>query len=292
MKKIFQTKNSWAEIFIQLWAGCPTNCQSCKITKMEIRYYSLKEVKKQIDLGNEIADEKFSFFLYWTDNKKNPHLNEIANYIKSIGREYKIQIAIDTKREDIEKIIKDNMKNSLNKFIISKKIKNKQDINKLIESFKNLRWIRNTFFNYDLLIDLKYKNVFEKIFKKKFKKESEWIYFLDWANIKLYIRSLYFINYKEKKIENLNLKNCLIYDSFNINDEIIEVIDHFEIDEKLDITFHNPLCYIWQPKISNIWKPKSMILQDFLKYKNNYLKKFSKNMNKSCFECITNNYHY
>jgi hypothetical protein len=146
--------------------------------------------------------------------------------------------------------------------------------------------------NYDFLIDLKYKTVFESILKKEFEKESEWIYHLDMRNIRICLRSLYNINYQEKKVENLNLKSCLVYDSFDIGAESIYIDDHIEIEPNLDITFHNPLCYIGYPKISNIWQEREIILKNFSRYKNDYLAKLNSDMEKSCFECIKKGFDY
>ena len=139
---------------------------------------------------------------------------------------------------------------------------------------------------------MKYKSLFEKIFQKEFQKETEGIYVLEWKNIKLYVRSLYFINHQKKSIENLNLKACLVYESFLIHTTHIEVLDHFEIDANLDVTFHNPLCYIGKPLITNLSQTPEKIINDFRVYKDTYLKELNTNLEKNCFTCINNSYNY
>lgn len=84
----------------------------------------------------------------------------------------------------------------------------------------------------------------------------------------------------------------MVYDSFDITEDHITIHDHFEVEPNGDITFHNPLCYIGQPKISNITKPHGEMITDFTTYKTTFLKPLNHNLEKNCFTCITKWYSY
>jgi hypothetical protein len=65
--------------------------------------------------------------------------------------------------------------------------------------------------------------------------------------------------------------------------------DHIEIDENLGITFHNPLCYLGQHKISNLNKKDDEIIQNIKEF-NTHISNFPSNdFSKNCFDCITKN---
>ena len=293
---LFTSKNQWAEIFISIWEWCPTWCQSCSKTLKPNKSLKLADIQNAIDTSHSLSDKNFSYFLYGTNNITNPEIKSITQYIESLSRNYKIQIPLDTKYLDITHLLpspeRGGTEGWVSIFIVSKKITQKREILEVISSIKEFFWKENVFVNYDFLIDLKYKAVFESILKKEFEKESEWIYHLDMKNIRICLRSLYNINYKEKKVENLNLNSCLVYDSFDIGTESIDIDDHIEIEPNLDVTFHNPLCYIGYPKISNIWQERGVILKNFSRYKNEYLAELNSDMENSCFECIRKGFDY
>jgi sulfur relay (sulfurtransferase) DsrF/TusC family protein len=301
---LFTSKNQWAEIFISIWEWCPTWCQSCQKTLKPNKSLKLIDIQNAIDVSHSLSDQNFSYFLYGTNNITNPEIQSITEYIQNLWRKYKIQIPLSTEYNDIKPLIPSpsggglgrgstgKNKKKISIFIVSKKITEKKEILEVITSIKEFFWKENIFVNYDFLIDLKYKAVFESILKKEFEKEWEWLYHLDMKNIRICLRSLYNINYKEQTVENLNLKSCLVYDSFEIGSESIDIDDHIEIEPNLDVTFHNPLCYIWYPKISNIWQETKVILENFSRYKNEYLAELNTNMEKSCFKCIRKGFDY
>lgn len=285
----FTSNNPGAEIFVSVGTGCPTWCQSCHKTIKENSSLSLDEITYQIQSWHELSDDNFSFFIYGNDALKNPHILSTIEYIKKLKRHVKIQIPIYTKYTQLTNFIDSN---NTSIFVVSKKIESKKQVSDIINSIKELYGKNNIFINYDLLIDLKYKQVFEKIFNTISTKEEDWFFSITARNIKVTLRSLYYINYKDRKIENLRLTSCMIYDSFHIHKNSIEIHDHFEIEPNGDITFHNPLCYIWQPKITNIYKKNAEMLIDFKKYKDIYLNNLNHDLEKNCFTCITKKYNY
>lgn len=100
------------------------------------------------------------------------------------------------------------------------------------------------------------------------------------------------INRKEEQIDNIDHQSCYMYDYFDIRDENIYINDHIEVQNNWDFIFHDDLCYIGQAKISNIYKSKGEIYNDFVKYKFDYLQKLKRNSATSCYKCIMNRYHY
>jgi len=286
--QLFKSKDNKCEIFICIWEWCPTWCQSCNKTIQKTKEYKLEELKKQIDISHKISDENFSYFLYWTNNISNSYISEITNYLDSLNRNYRIQIPLSSNLEDLEKLTNKNIQ----EFVISKKIASSTDIKELIKSIQSFYNKKNIIVNYDLLIDEKLIPVLEKILKINFEKNSDSTLSKTIKNIDIHLRKLYFINYKEKKIDNLEISSCFIYDSFNIKNNFIEILDHYEIDKNLEITFHNPLCYIWQHKVTNLEQNNEKIIEDFKEYKNHYLEKLNNDFEKNCFKCITNWFRY
>lgn len=283
---LFISKNSKTEIFISIWEWCPTWCQSCSETIKKNRSFKLDDLKKQIDISNNVSDSWFSYFLYWTNNIKNEYILEIIKYIQKLERNCRIQIPIESKNNDLK-----IYENIINEFVISKKIENKNDLIKLINSIKEF-YNKDTILNYDLLIKYEFVKVLEKILKTNFEKKQDNTKSLKISNIIINTRDLYYINSKEKKIENLNINSCFAYDSFEINKNNISINDHYEIDKDLNIIFHNPLCFIWNNKISNLEKNEKDIINDLKKYKNHYLEKLNSDFENNCFKCISKWFRY
>jgi len=287
MMNIFKSRNNNTEIFIRIWEWCPTWCQSCIITAKKNKEFNLKEVKTQIDISNNISDNNFSYFLYWTNNIINSNINKITTYINSLNRKYRIQIPIHTNLNNLKKI----NKKTINEYVISYKVMSTQDIKILIQSIKEFYNNKNIIINYDLLIKEELIPILQKILKIDFKEQQDNTVIWKIQNIEIHLRQLYFINYKEKKINNLWINSCFVYDAFEIKENYIEIIDHYEITKKLEITFHNPLCYIWNHKVTNLNKEKKEKIKDFIVYKN-FLKNLNHDFEKNCFKCITNWFNY
>ena len=283
---LFISESKGTEIFISVWEWCPTWCQSCSHSLKKIKNYELKDVKKQIDIWNIYADDNFVYFLYWTDNIKNTKLSQIVKYIKKIGRKSRIQIPLKSKYSDIL-----NYREDISEFVISIKVDDKNKLINLISSIKEF-YNKNLIINYDLLIKKEYIKVIEKILNIKFNQNEDLTFSKNIWNIIINIRELYFINSKDKKIENLKINSCFAYESFILNKKNIIIKDHFEINNNLDIVFHNPLCFIGKNKISNLKQENIKIISDFEKYKNHYLKKLNSDFEKNCFKCITNWFNY
>ena len=286
---LFRWKDNKTEIFICIWEWCPTWCQSCNKTIAQIKEYNLSELKDQIDLSNKLSDDSFSYFLYWTNNITNPEINNITNYIKSINRNYRIQIPLESNKKDLSNLVEQN---KINEFVISKKIKITEDLKEIIKSIQEFYKAENIVINYDLLIKKELIPALEKILKTNFEKNSDNTYSKTIKNINFNLRDLYNINYKTKSIDDLNISSCFVYDSFNIFDNYIEVLDHFEVDKNLDISFHNPLCYIWNNNIANLKQKNKEIISNFNKYKNHHLNKLNSDFEKNCFVCISNWFDY
>ena len=285
---LFKSTDNKTEIFICIWEWCPTWCQSCYKTIKENKEYKLEKLKQQIDISNEISDENFSYFLYWTNNIQNPEIIRIISYIKSLSRNLRIQLPFETTKLDLKNLLKENFNNE---YVISRKIDNKDLLKIFIKSlweFHNNQII----INYDLLIKEDYISLLERILKKKFNVNNDWPLYLKLWNLNINLRVLYSINYKEKKVQDLWINSCFVYDSFNINNDYIEVVDHYEVDENLDVCFHNPLCYIWNNKIANLKHTNKEIISNFLEYKNHYLKNLNSDFEKNCFKCITSGFRY
>lgn len=282
---LFISKNSKTEIFLSIWEWCPTWCQSCSETIKKNRNFKLDDLKKQIDISNSVSDSWFSYFLYWTNNIKNEYILEIVKYIQKLERNCRVQIPIESKNNDLK-----IYKNIINEFVISKKIENKDDLIKLINSIKEF-YNKDIILNYDLLIKDEFVKVLEKILKINFEENNSAKAIKIW-NIIINTRELYNINTKEKKIENLNIKSCFAYDSFEINWSNIIINDHFEVDKDLNVIFHNPLCFIWNNKISNLEKNEEDIINDLNKYKNHYLEKLNNDFENNCYKCISTWFDY
>ncbi len=282
---LFISKNSKTEIFLSIWEWCPTWCQSCSETIKKNRNFKLDDLKKQIDISNNVSDSWFSYFLYWTNNIKNEYILEIIKYIQKLERNCRIQIPIESENNDLK-----IYENIINEFVISKKIENKNDLIKLINSIKEF-YNKDIILNYDLLIKYEFVKVLEKILKINFEENNNAKTIKIW-NIIINTRELYNINTKEKKIENLNIKSCFAYDSFEINWSNIIINDHFEVDKDLNIVFHNPLCFIWNNKISNLEKNEKDIIDDLNKYKNHYLEKLNNDFENNCYKCISTWFNY
>lgn len=282
---LFISKNSKTEIFLSIWEWCPTWCQSCSETIKKNRNFKLDDLKKQIDISNNVSDSWFSYFLYWTNNIKNEYILEIIKYIQKLERNCRVQIPIESKNNDLK-----IYKNIINEFVISKKIENKDDLIKLINSIKEF-YNKDIILNYDLLIKDEFVKVLEKILKINFEENNSAKAIKIW-NIIINTRELYNINTKEKKIENLNIKSCFAYDSFEINWSNIIINDHFEVDKDLNVIFHNPLCFIWNNKISNLEKNEEDIINDLNKYKNHYLEKLNNDFENNCYKCISTWFDY
>lgn len=283
---LFISKNLKTEIFISIWEWCPTWCQSCSYTIKKNKNYKLEEVKKQIDISNKKSDKLFNYFLYWTNDIENKNVLEIIKYIKNIWRNCRLQIPIEAKEKNIH-----NYKNTINEYVISKKIERKEDLIILIESIKEF-YNKNIIVNYDLLIKNDFIKIIEKILKINFEHNQDNTKSVKIWNIIINTRDLYYINSKEKKIENLNINSCFAYDSFEINENNISINDHYEIDKDLNIIFHNPLCFIWNNKISNLEKNEKDIINDLKKYKNHYLEKLNSDFENNCFKCISKWFRY
>lgn len=282
--KLFLPQNSEKEVFISVWKWCFTNCQSCIKAKEKVSFLNIKLIKNIINKSCEKIDNNFDFFLYWTEVLKHPKINEIIKEIENKNKSYKIQITSMTKKKDFEKL-----KSDLFKVVLSKNIEEKKDLIWIIESIKEFYWDTKFSLNIDLLIDLKSINYFEKILKTPKKKESNWIYYIQNKNIKIYFRQKYFINYNNKKIDNIGITKCLINNNFKLKWNHILINDHIEIDENLGITFHNPLCYLGQHKISNLNKKDDEIIQNIKEF-NTHISNFPSNdFSKNCFDCITKN---
>lgn len=282
---LFISKNSKTEIFLSIWEWCPTWCQSCSETIKKNRNFKLDDLKKQIDISNSVSDSWFSYFLYWTNNIKNEYILEIVKYIQKLERNCRVQIPIESKNNDLK-----IYENIINEFVISKKIENKGDLIKLINSIKEF-YNKDIILNYDLLIKDEFVKVLEKILKINFEENNSAKAIKIW-NIIINTRELYNINTKEKKIENLNIKSCFAYDSFEINWSNIIINDHFEVDKDLNVIFHNPLCFIWNNKISNLEKNEEDIINDLNKYKNHYLEKLNNDFENNCYKCISTWFDY
>ncbi len=283
---LFISKKNGTEIFLSIWEWCPTWCQSCSHTILKNKNFKLKDLKKQIDISNKLSDSWFNYFLYWTNRIKNSNILEIIKYIKKIWRKCRLQIPIESKIIDLI-----NYKNIIKEYVISKKIDKKESLLILIDSIKEF-YNKDVIINYDLLISEDLLKNIEKILKINFKKSDNNIKYIKIWNIILNARSLYYINSKEKKVENLDIKSCFSYDSFEINENKIEINDHFEIDKDLNIIFHNPLCFIGNNKISNLEKRDIDIIKDLDKYKNHYLDKLNSDFEKNCYKCISTWFDY
>ena len=99
---LFISKNSKTEIFLFILEWCPTWCQSCSETIKKNRNFKLDDLKKQIDISNNVSDSWFSYFLYWTNNIKNEYILEIIKYIQKLERNCRIQIPIESENNDTE----------------------------------------------------------------------------------------------------------------------------------------------------------------------------------------------
>lgn len=282
--KLFLPQNSDKEVFISIWKWCFTNCQSCLKAKEKVSFLDIKKIKEIINISCKKIDLKFDFFLYWTETLKHPNLKEIISEIEQNNKSYKLQITSNTKKEDFNCL---NIKKI--KLVLSKNIENKKELIWIINSIKEFYWDMNFSLNIDLLIDLNYINYFEKILKTEKKKEMDWIYFIESKNIKIYFRKKYFINHKNKQIDNLWINQCLINENFELKWSKIIINDHIEIDENLDLTFHNPLCYLWSHKISNLNKKNDEIIENIREFNSHISKISSNNFSKTCFDCITKN---
>lgn len=280
---LFRATDNKCEIFISLWEWCPTWCQWCSITNKKTSFRSIEEIKESIDFANIFFDKNFSFFLYSTNNLKNPYLWDIIKYINKSGKSYRIQIPINSSKEDIN-----NLKNQ--EFVISKRIKTKEELKEFFKSFKEF-YKEKIILNYDLLLEKKFIQVLEKILKIQFTENSDWTFSCQINNIFINIRELYEINFKEKSIKNLKIKNCFSLESFEIKNEEIIIKDHIEIDKNLNINFHNPLCYLWNHKISNLKRTKEQIIKDFQNY-TIFLEKHNFDFEKNCFSCINKHFSY
>lgn len=281
---LFRATDNKCEIFISLWEWCPTWCQWCSITNKKTSFRSTEEIKESIDFANIFFDKNFSFFLYSTNNLKNPYLWEIIDYIKKIWKYYRIQIPINSSKKDII-----HFKNQ--EFIISKRIKTKEELKEFFKSFQEFYNEKNIIINYDLLLETKFISVLEKILKINFTKNKDLTFSGKINNIFINIRELYDIDFKEKYVKNLKIKNCFSLDSFEIKNQEIIIKDHIEIDKNLNINFHNPLCYLWNHKISNLKRRKEEIIQDFQNYKF-FLEKHNFDFEKNCFSCIQKWFSY
>lgn len=280
---LFRAIDNKCEIFISLWEWCPTWCQWCSITNKKTSFKSLKEIKESIDFSNIFFDKNFSFFLYSTNNLENNFLNEITDYINKIWKKYRIQIPINSIKKNIS-----YLKNQ--EFIISKRIKTKEELKEFLKSFQEF-YKEKIILNYDLLLEKRFIQVLEKILKIQFIENTDWTFSGKINNIFINIRELYEINFKEKSVKNLKIKNCFSLESFEVKNKEIIIKDHIEIDKNLNINFHNPLCYIWNHKISNLKRTKEQIIRDFQNYKF-FLEKHNFNFEKNCFSCINKNFSY
>lgn len=139
----------------------------------------------------------------------------------------------------------------------------------------------------------KYKIIFVKLLEKYFniKKKKE-DYYTIWNNtIKIF----------NKNWERRKLRNCFFYNSIEINDWKIIFWDNFyisclEILINWDIRAHEPPCWFWNIRISNIYKSKKEIVKDFIVF-NNYINNFNLSypnlsQDKICNICIMKHYIY
>lgn len=286
---LFQSSNSKTEIFICIGKWCPTWCQSCGKAVLKNSSYSLSDLQKQIDISHINSDENFSYFLYGTNNISNPEIKNIVTYIINLWRNYRIQLPLWTKKEEIVNLV---IKESLNEFVVSQKISSINSVKEVIKNIQEFYQVPNIVVNYDLLIDLKFIPAFEKILKCHFNKNIDNTYSAKISNIHLNFRELYIINYRLHKIDNLWITSCFSNNSFDVNEKNILIYDHYEIDENLDVMFHNPLCFIGNNKISNLEFSQDRIIENFTQYKNHYLKKLNNDFPKTCFSCISNGFRY
>lgn len=286
---LFQSSNSKTEIFICIGKWCPTGCQSCWKAVLKNSSYSLSELKKQIDVSHGNSDEKFSYFLYGTNNISHPEIKNIIQYLIKLWRNYRIQLPLSAIKEEISDII---FNGKINEFVVSQKISSIIEVKEVIKNIKEFYKMPNIIINYDLLIDLKFIPAFEKILQCSFKKNNDNTFSAKIANIHLNFRELYIINYRENKIDNLWITSCFSDNSFDVGWEKILIHDHYEIDENLDIMFHNPLCFIGNNKVSNWNFTQEKIIKNFTQYKNHYLKELNNDFPKTCFSCISNGFQY
>ena len=104
------------------------------------------------------------------------------------------------------------------------------------------------------------------------------------------------------KWERIFIKNCFFDNSIKVNDDNIFIDsniytpNYFEIMINWDIRVHEPPCWYGNLIISNIYRTKLQILEDFNKF-SLYIDKFlyiNKNINQSmiCSKCNKNKYSY
>lgn len=287
--KLFRWNNPWTEIFICVWKRCPTGCPSCYKTRLSQEIYPLEKVQKQIDISHELSDSSFSYFLYGTDIFQ-VEIIDIIRYITSIWRKYRLQIPLEAEPDRVESFFLDT--NTTHEMVISKKI---EDIASLKQSFMSIAWFYNQKkfrVNYDLLIPKIWIPTFESLLKIRFIQNDDLTYSAQLWKIMINIRELYVINPQKKCIDQLAIKTCFSNDAFEVYDDHIEIMDHFEIDENLDICFHNPLCYIGKNKIANMSAEAETIIHFFKKYKYTYLKNLEWDFKHNCYTCIKHGFQY
>lgn len=282
--KLFLPKNKENEVFISTWKWCFTNCQSCLKAKEKVSFLEYKKIENIIDITEKKINWPFEYFLYWTEVLKHPELDKIISKIKSKWQNYKLQITSHNTPNDFH-----NIKDNFLKLVLSKNIEDKKDLLGILESIKAFNNNKRFHLSIDLLINLELIKYFEQLLKVKKIKENEWIHFIKKWNITLYFRNKYNINYSDKNIDNIGIKKCLISENFEIKWDKIQFNDHIEIEENLDLTFHNPLCYLWKHKISNLCRNQHEIISDIKKF-NSHINNFSwDEFSKTCFDCITKN---
>ena len=295
--KLFYSESNEIEVFIKLWEKCPTACNSCSFANAKEQFYDYKIINKLIDSAVLLTWDNIRFFLYWTDTLMHPELENILDHVYLRGRVAMIQLdyySIENKMDLLNSL---KMNYPQIEFLIARMIKNKDDFSNLLLSFKNHTKLYPTIhFRYDIIIDTyKYPKAFEIMLRKmKGVVESNMHdnYSFTFGSVSWCLSKAITINPKEKKVDNVSFKGCVLDKFYNVGTDRVDLFDSIEIDNDGNFRIHTPLCFLWDLKISNISFSNKKIINDFRDFKKFLRGRDYSDMWKACYKCIKTPYSF
>jgi hypothetical protein len=276
-------------LMISLSTGCVSDCKWCTISSQKNTLYDYKEVVKNIkrcfDIGfiwEFIVFFNYEYFLLSSD---------ILNTL--IQHSQKRNVYFHTRLESIHlEQIRYLKENSVS--LVFQRNLNMESFSLFLKNFHLFTGMHfECVFWCDESVTL-IKKITIKQLRKLWFREVNRDHFIFW---KIHLKFFY---YKWGRIQN---KHCF-FDGWLklIEDNIIEVNNkvytpsYFEISLNGDIRVHEPPCWYWNIVISNIFREKKNITNDFYLF-NHYIDNFldsnvQKDQHQICTLCNKKEYHY
>jgi hypothetical protein len=278
-------------IFLKLWKKCPTKCPGCSFgTEKENQYFDIDTIISNIKNFNRLHNNGFSYFLYGINCLDYKNLDKLLSFINFYNTNIIIQIDVDDLMKN-EKLLWMLVKEYWNiSFLVSTNLFTTEGLNKKLNII-NYFSKKSYRINFDIITQVWRFNEEVKDFllscNRVWKDKIHKNIFFNKLSIEGTISNSVKIDNEGKIIRGIPYTNCVMWDFFEIDwPTKINLSSHIEINLNGSLTFHTPICYLWSIEISHIDKNSSEIIEDFIKFKQNFVEQKSSNMKWECYKCI------